>query len=188
MTRADLAGLGWGAKVLHLSDQLRARAIPHAFGGAIALNYHREPRSTLDIDIDIFLPPERLAPTLDVLAPVCDADSIERGRAELLDTGQARLLWGDTFIDLFFANTPFHDSMETRTQVQPFLDGEIAVLSIEDLIVCKALFDRPKDWIDIEAVAVTRQGALDAAYIDRWVREFVPDSDPRLVRLADVLA
>lgn len=38
----------WSEKVLQLNEALRASGIPYAFGGAIALNYYREPRSTLD--------------------------------------------------------------------------------------------------------------------------------------------
>lgn len=29
---------------------------------------------------------------------------------------------------------------------------QIPILSPEHLIVCKALFDRPKDWVDIEEI------------------------------------
>lgn len=37
----------WDQKVIKLNEVLAERSIPYAFGGAIALNYHREPRSTL---------------------------------------------------------------------------------------------------------------------------------------------
>lgn len=37
----------WAQKVLTLNEHLAAANLPYAFGGAIALNYHREPRSTL---------------------------------------------------------------------------------------------------------------------------------------------
>jgi hypothetical protein len=30
--------------------------VPHAFGGALALAYHAEPRATIDIDLNVFLP------------------------------------------------------------------------------------------------------------------------------------
>jgi hypothetical protein len=30
--------------------------IPHAFGGALALAYYAEPRATVDIDINVFIP------------------------------------------------------------------------------------------------------------------------------------
>ena len=30
--------------------------LPHAFGGALALAYYAEPRSTIDIDVNVFIP------------------------------------------------------------------------------------------------------------------------------------
>ncbi len=115
-----------------------------SFGGAIALNYHREPRSTLDIDINVFLAPDdetQALRCLETLSGLPDRERVERG---LRDAGQARSLWGTTYLDLFFANTAFHGSMASRVVQEPFAGTEIPVLSIEDLLVCKVLFDRPK--------------------------------------------
>lgn len=177
----------WGEKIVRLHDSLTAQGIPYAFGGAIALNYHREPRSTLDIDINVFLPPdsdEIVLTLLRGLDPSIDTTTVQQ---EIRETGQARALWGSTFVDLFFANTDLHTSMAQRVAREPFADGEINVLSIEDLLICKALFDRPKDWLDIDAVAQTRRDALDRAYITTWLTQFVADDDHRLDRLRQIL-
>lgn len=64
-----------------------------------------------------------------------------------------------------FADTDFHESMSGRVEHQAFGDIEIPVLSIEDLIVCKVLFDRSKDWLDIQAVCQQPQEQLDGDYI-----------------------
>lgn len=40
----------------------------------------------------------------------------ERAVGELRQEGQARTLWGDTFVDLFLANTDFHGSMAAYMQ------------------------------------------------------------------------
>ena len=45
----------------------RSMATPHAFGGALALAYHAEPRATVDIDLNVFIPVERAD---EVLAPL----------------------------------------------------------------------------------------------------------------------
>ena len=42
-------------------------AIPHAFGGALALAYYAEPRTTIDIDLNLFVPVDRYP---DVAAPL----------------------------------------------------------------------------------------------------------------------
>lgn len=176
----------WGEKVAILSAELERCAAPYAFGGAIALNYHREPRSTLDIDINIFLPPERQNEILNALATAYEMSDRVRVEEQLRTDGQARTLWGDTYVDLFFANTDFHESMASRLEVQPFGQITIPVLSIEDLLICKAIFDRPKDWLDIEAVAQTERSRLDYDYIHRWLSEFWLSDDPRHARLDDI--
>lgn len=132
--------------------------------------------------MNVFLAPERDDEIVAVLRGLYDLDDATV-RAELAAHAQARTLWGATYVDLFFANTDLHDSMARRVEHQPFGDAQVPVLSIEDLLVCKALFDRPKDWLDIEAVALTRRGELDGAYVHTWLRRFLPDEDVRHARL-----
>lgn len=177
----------WDQKVVRLNAALAERDIPYAFGGAIALNYHREPRSTLDIDVNVFLSPEHEETVLSALGGVYDLVDREQVGRELREDGQARTSWGATYVDLFLANTDFHASMAERVQRQPFGETTIPVLSIEDLLVCKALFDRSKDWVDIEAVAKTRRGDLDRPYISGWLNRFLPPDDPRRERIAAML-
>lgn len=177
----------WDQKVVKLNEVLAERNIPYAFGGAIALNYHREPRSTLDIDINIFLSPEHEDTVLSVLSGVYDLADQGRLRRALRRDGQARSSWGDAYVDLFLANTDFHTSMAKRVEHQPFGETTIPVLSIEDLLICKALFDRSKDWVDIEAVAKTRRGELDRSYINGWLDRFLPADDPRRARIEALL-
>jgi hypothetical protein len=51
--------------------------------------------------------------------------------------------------------------------------------------VLKALFARPRDWVDIEAMVEARSLDVDEAM--RWVREIVGE-DPRVERLAELRA
>lgn len=172
----------WGEKVVRLCDVLTEHSVPHAFGGAIAMNYHREPRSTLDVDINIFLPPERQAEITDLLNGLYSVDAAKIA-ADVAAAGQARSAWGATYVDLFFADTDFHFSMAERAQRQPFGEREINVLSIEDLLVCKVIFDRPKDWVDVAAVGSARAGELHVPYMTHWLTQFLGADDERLARL-----
>jgi hypothetical protein len=177
----------WGQKVLTLNDRLQEAGLPYAFGGAIALNYHREPRSTLDVDINVFVPPERHADVLSVLGDIYELENRERAEQQLAQDGQARTRWNNTYIDLFLASTEFHDAMARRIERKPFDGAEIPVLSIEDVLVCKALFNRPKDWYDIDAVAAAERARLDQRYITGWLSYFLGAEDERLVRLREAL-
>jgi hypothetical protein len=69
----------------------------------------------------------------------------------------------------------------------PFAAGTIEILSPEHLVTCKVVFDRPRDWVDIDAMLAIDQD-LDAAEVLRWVGRIAGDTDPRFNRIAAVLA
>ncbi|MEA3019495.1 MAG: hypothetical protein QOI47_1019 [Actinomycetota bacterium] len=161
-------------------------AIPHAFGGALALAYYAEPRATIDIDLNVFIPVERFpevaSPLVDLGASVDDdiGDLVRRD-------GQARVMWDETPIDLFFAYDAFHDAAAAARRTVPFADGSIPILAAEHLIVCKAVFNRAKDWVDIDAM-LAAEPPLDVAEVMRWVARIAGDRDSRFERIAAVLA
>jgi hypothetical protein len=48
----------------------------------------------------------------------------------------------------------------------------LPICTAEDLIIHKAIADRPKDWLDIEKILL-RQGAnLDVEYVRSWLIQF----------------
>jgi hypothetical protein len=161
-------------------------AIPHAFGGAIALAYYAEPRATIDIDLNVFITPDRFSEVADRLVAL--GASVDDDAAELVRRdGQARIMWDSTPIDLFFAYDAFHDAASRARRTVPFADGEIPILAPEHLAVCKVVFDRPKDWVDIDAMIATGV-ALDVAEVLRWVGRIAGDDDARFERIAALLA
>jgi hypothetical protein len=68
----------------------------------------------------------------------------------------------------------------------PFGDETISILAAEHLTVCKAIFDRPKDWVDIDAM-LAAGSEIDAAEVLRWVARLAGDEDARYNRIAAVL-
>jgi len=159
-------------------------AVPHAFGGALALAYHAEPRATRDIDCNVFV---SSAQAIDVLRPLATlgAETHDAEAAAQRD-GQVRVMWDSTPIDLFFSYDPFHDAADRSALTVAFADITIRVLSAEHLTVCKVIFDRAKDWVDIDAMleAGTR---IDTAEVMRWVGRICGDTDARYERIAAVL-
>jgi hypothetical protein len=161
-------------------------SVPHAFGGALALAYYAEPRATIDIDLNVFVPADHFsdvaAPLLDLGVSTDDPQSV----AAVARDGQTRVMWDRTPIDLFFAYDPFHDAAAAARRTVPFADASIPILSPEHLVVCKVIFDRPRDWVDIDAM-LTADVVLDAAEVLRWVGRIASDDDPRYERIAAVL-
>ncbi len=146
--------------------------------------YYAEPRATADIDVNIFLPVEQDAAVLERLGAL----GVDTGSDDptLRRDGQVRLWWDATPVDLFFAYDPFHDAAAPDRRIVPFRETTISILSAERLVVCKAVFDRPKDWIDIDAV-LGHGTVLDAAEVLRWVGRIAGDEDQRYERIAAVL-
>lgn len=162
------------------------RGVPHAFGGALALAYYAEPRATIDIDINVFVDSSRFPEVRDRLVGLgVAAGSAEVARLVERD-GQVRVFWDATPVDLFFAYDPFHDAARAAIKTVPFADTTIPILAADHLVVCKVVFNRPKDWVDIDAVVATGT-AIDTAEVLRWVGRIAGDTDPRYERIAAVL-
>lgn len=161
-------------------------AVPHAFGGALSLAYHAEPRGTVDIDINLFVPDVRFREVAAPLAKLGVAVGDPAVEELVHRDGQVRVWWDDTPVDLFFAYDPFHHAAAAAIQVVPFAATSIPILSADHLIVGKAVFNRGKDWIDIDAI-VAAETPIDVAEVLRWVGRIAGDDDPRYERIAAVL-
>jgi len=169
-----------------LAIEVALSEIPHAFGGALALAYYAEPRATIDIDLNVFVPVQRcweVATPLSQLGVAVDNPAVA---ALIQRDGQARVMWDATPIDLFFSYDAFHDAAGAARTFVPFGDRTIPILAAEHLIVCKAVFNRPKDWVDIDAMLIG-DADIDAAEVLRWVARIAGDQDQRYNRIVAVL-
>jgi Nucleotidyltransferase of unknown function (DUF6036) len=168
-------------KVAELARVLGASDVPFAFGGALALAYYAEPRATVDVDVNVFVAPEAVDRVTDVLGVLGIRASAADRRLVLRD-GQVRLHWGVTPVDVFFACDAFHFRAAQRIRPVPFGADTILVLAPEDLLVCKVVFNRRKDWIDIEQVLLLNAGTLDLDDVRHWVGAIVGADDDRTAR------
>ena len=171
-------------KLLALHARLAEAGLPHAFGGAIALAYWTlEPRGTRDIDVNLFVPATGSEPVLAALPEAITRD--EDTTAAIARDGQVRLWWDDTPIDLFFSYEPLHDDAARNLRLVPFEGEEIPVLGPVELAVFKAMFDRTRDWADIEAMLAA--GNLDVDAVRDQLATLAGKGDARLGRLDEAL-
>lgn len=169
-------------KTVLIHEALEDAGIPHAVGGAIALGFYGEPRTTVDVDINLFVSADRFGDVAGLLAEVGVDVSADR---KLVDRDeQVRLMWGRNAVDLFFAYDPFHEAMASRTRTVPFGEGEIPILAPEHLIVCKAAFDRPKDWIDIEQMLIAT-GNIDRDELFIWLERVLGSESEQTQRIKE---
>jgi hypothetical protein len=171
-------------KVIAIHEALKEARIPHALGGALALAYYAEPRTTVDIDMNVFVPVERWPAVMDALHAIgvntTDLDSFALERDE-----QCRLWWGRNPVDVFFSYDPIHEEMRKQARRVPFAGTTVPILGPEHLAVCKAMFNRPKDWIDIEQMLVATHG-IDVGEIEGWLKRMVGEADFRIERLREL--
>lgn len=172
-------------RLVAIHRALAAGRVPHAFGGAIALAYWTlDPRGTGDIDVNVFVPASdaerglRALPR-EVALPAGTAEAIARD-------GQVRVWWDDTPLDLFFDYAPVHADAARNHRTVPFAATRIPVLGPVELAVFKVMFDRTRDWADIEAMAAA--GTLDVELVRAELRTLIDPGDARFTRLDEAVA
>jgi hypothetical protein len=171
-------------KALAIDAALTEAATPHAFGGALALAFHiAEPRGTRDIDINVFVPATDARTVLGILPS--EVVWTEQDVEEITRSGQVRVFWDDTPLDLFFATHRFHENAATHVEYVPFAGRQIPILAADDLAVFKAFFYRTKDWADIEAMLDVQ--SLDVHVVLGWLVDLLGADDHRVARLRSLI-
>jgi hypothetical protein len=174
-------------KIVAIERTLQAFGIPHAFGGANALAYYGTPRATADIDLNVFVAVSRSSDVMRALGEL-GAATQDPGLLERIERdGQITVFWDRTPIDVFFSYDPLHESSMRRRRRVDFGGDPIHVLSAEDLMIYKVLFNREKDWNDIAEMVYAANDSLDFEYVRDWVERICSDGTQleRLQRIID---
>lgn len=178
-------------RALEVHEALEAAGVEHALGGALALAYHvAEARATRDIDLNVAADPRHPQELFALLPSGIPWDDGDLRMVQ--QTGQVRLLWPHPDgqppipLDLFFPQSDFHGQLNRRAVVVAMLDRTIPIVSATDLMVLKMLFDRRKDWADIEELL--RHGTPDVDEARDWLVRIVGPHDRRETRLDEILA
>lgn len=175
--------------VIEVHRALEGAGLPHAFGGALALAYVTEPRGTIDVDVNVFVPIDDLDRVLGVLGGV--GLQPEQTAHEWMPMAGIRLRrpTGTSAVDVFLSLDESYQAIRGRCISRPFGPNEVSLpfLSAEDLALFKLSFGRDKDWVDLRAMVRSRP-VLD---IDAIGRRLValrgPMMHPRVARLRVLL-
>jgi hypothetical protein len=169
--------------VVELHDGLEAARLPHAFGGAFALLWCTgEPRTTVDIDLNVFVPPTEVGRVLAALP--ADVVPTDADVEALAGVGQCRLFLEGIPVDLFLDTTGFHADIHVHVDRHELGGRSLPFLGCDDLAVFKAFFNRRKDWADIEAML--RAGRLDVPYVTGVLAEYLGPDDERIHELHSI--
>lgn len=85
---------------------------------------------------------------------------------------------------MFLNNLPLHEAAAEGVVWVPLEGRRIPVLDCASLVIFKSMFDRTRDWADIEAVAVATPEDIDTAA--RTLADLVGQEDPAFKRLARI--
>lgn len=167
-------------KLFAIHEALKRASLPHAFGGAVALAYCvEEPRGTRDLDVNIFCD---AADARKVLAAL--PEGVERTPDQIAAVerdGQVRLFWEGVPVDVFLNNIPLHDEVAGAV-VWVWMEGKkVPMLDCASLVVFKSLFDRTKDWGDIEAITLATPEDVEEAA--ETIAGLVGEGDPAFQKL-----
>ena len=172
MSEAPLSSTILGALqalVTWLSDE----QVPNAIIGAVAVCLAAQPRFTTDIDAVIWIDRDRWKSLIESATDhgfsLRESDPIPfaiKTRVLLLKHESSGV-----DIDLSFGALPFERELIDRADTVAVRGISVKVATPEDLIITKAVANRPKDIVDIELIVDVRK-RLDLRRIRYWVGQF----------------
>ncbi len=172
-----------------LASWLETEQVPYATIGGVAVSLLAQPRATHDIDMVIWLDQEKWESFLNAGQAYAFEPRITDALAFAV---KSRILLlrhqkSGVSIDLACGALPFEREMIERAMTIHIGAISLRVPTVEDLIVTKAIAQRPKDVADIESLLNVKQN-IDIPYIRRWVEEFaavleMPELSENLERL-----
>jgi hypothetical protein len=165
-----------------LAGSLDAAGQEYALGGAIALGFSGVPRGTLDVDVTLFMPPDRPAECVWLLQDLgCEVDSVAAIQS-FREHGFARLRYESIALDVFLPAIPFYAAARRRRRHVPVGQQSIWVWDAETLAVFKMMFFRLKDLADIEQLLLVAGAAFDRPWVREQIVQLYGERDPRVAR------
>ena len=78
----------------------------------------------------------------------------------------------DMIVDMLVAVLPYEEQAVRRAEMIEVEGLSLPICTAEDLIIHKAIADRPKDWLDIEKILLRQGAKLDVGYVRSWLIQF----------------
>ena len=164
------------ATLRHVWASLNALKLDMALMGGIAVAAWHHLRNTRDVDLLVAVSPAQLANVLRELAgagfrPIHEPPLVRLGESSLVQLSfQPPGRFIDVRVDLFLAETEFHESaLARRVAVDlPGMDMPVFILSCEDLILFKLSAGRLLDRADCAHLLRENRDTIDVGYLNAW--------------------
>jgi Nucleotidyl transferase AbiEii toxin, Type IV TA system len=159
------------AAVAEAATILDELAVPHMLIGGLAVSAWGEARATLDVDLSLWVEPERLASTVAMLCSRLEALPGE----PLQFARETRVLPMRSShgirLDLVFAALPAEQALIARAHTMQIGGRSVKVAAVEDLIWMKLISERPQDIDDARRLVRRFRRTLDREYLEPRLRE-----------------
>lgn len=170
-----------------LASALDRAGCEYALGGAIALGYWAEPRGTLDVDVTLFLPPDKPTSCVRLLQSIdCNVDA-DRAVQSLSEHNYCQAQFGGCRIDVFLPAVPFYELARHRRKKVLLGKQTITIWDAETLCVFKLMFFRRKDIADLEQILRAQREQLDREWVSQQITAIFGVRDPRVAQWNELL-
>ncbi len=162
-----------------LAEQLESRGAEYAVGGAIALGYWGVPRGTLDVDLTIFLSPERPTECVWLLQDMgCELSAAEALQS-LRDHGFCSVKFAGMRVDVFLPTTAFYEAARAAQTAGAWRPadhgvGRRNVGGVQDDVL------PPQGLADVEQILRTQGSQFDRLWVREQLAGMYGAGDPRL--------
>src|SRR5258707_6889108 len=159
------------AAVVKVAEGLEQLAFPYMLVGGLAVASWGEPRSTLDVDLRVWVPNDldsAVAALGERFASAIPDASQFVAKTRVLPLSTSRGIR----VDVIFAAWPFEEEMIRRASRKRFGSLLVPVATVEDLILLKSVSERTKDQEDVRRLTARFRDTLDKNYLNCRLREF----------------
>lgn len=167
---------GFKSELIDLAQLLEKSQVPYMIIGGLANAVWGNPRATIDIDVAVWVPDERIT---DVLKAI-EKNYTLRVEKPLAFISETRVLpvksKCDLNIDIIFGALPFEKAAIDRAVAVDVGDARIKFCTAEDLVLLKIISERPQDLEDVRSILQFQKNNLDSDYLE-----------PRVASLSDLL-
>jgi len=156
---------------------LAQHQVPYMVIGGIANIMWGVPRTTLDVDVTIWVAEDTLE-SFTALATQTFSSRVPNPTAFVKETRVLPLKTPEGVrVDLIFGQLPYQQEAVQRAARRPIQGVEVYVCRPEDLVLHKLVSERPRDRDDVRGVIQQQGSRLDRAYLDPRVAALAHELD-----------
>lgn len=170
-----------------LAQKLESVGCEYAIGGAVALACWAEPRGTVDLDVSLYLPIDRVGDTVVILQQIGAMFSEPTVRQSLEEHGFCSVRFLGRRLDVFLPIAAIYEAARPRRKDMLIANWWVKVWDAETLCVFKMMFFRRKDLADVESILRTQGKQLDTAWVEKHLVEMYGARDPRVSEWREIV-